>query len=172
VSDAARGPDASNPRGYLELEAVKDLEKGAAPAWLPAARGKAVKVVSPLLHWLPDTCNYRVILMERDLDEVIASQNRMLAASGAGVDKAQDARVKDGYRALDEGTMRLLRARRCFSTLVVRYVDAVAHPEETARRVDRFLGGGLDVRRMADAVDPALYRNRRPSATVAPPSRS
>ena len=160
VTDAVRTADDGNPKGYLELEAVKDLDKGARPAWLDGAGGKAVKIVSPLLRWLPESRDYRVILMQRDLDEVIASQNRMLAARGTPADASQDERVRQGYRALEDATIRLLRGRRCFSTLVVPYADAVAHPEETAARVDRFLGGGLNVRRMAEAVDPALYRNR------------
>ena len=78
LTDAVRMPDASNPKGYLEFEAVKDLDKGPTPAWLGQARGKAVKIVSSLVTWLPETYNYQVIFMRRNLDEVIASQNKML----------------------------------------------------------------------------------------------
>src|SRR3954453_19540485 len=53
VTDAVRTPDGSNPKGYFELEAVKDLDKGAPAAWLSGARGKAVKVVSSLIPHLP-----------------------------------------------------------------------------------------------------------------------
>ena len=67
------------------------------------------------------------------------------------------------YQAHVEDTLRRLRARRSVSLLVVNYAEALARPEDTARRVDLFLGGGLDVGRMAMAVDPALHRNRRSS---------
>ena len=160
VTDAVRSPDDSNPRGYFELEAVKDLDKGGPAPWLAAARGKAVKIVSPLLRWLPDSYNYRVILMDRDLDEVMASQNRMLAARGVPHDESGHERVKGLYRVLDEDTRRLLGTRRCFSTLIVEYGETVGRPEDTARRITRFLGAPLDVRRMTEAADPALYRNR------------
>ena len=40
------------------------------------------------------------------------------------------------------------------------YRDVLDDPERLARRVDAFLGGRLDVKRMAEAVDPDLYRNR------------
>jgi hypothetical protein len=160
VTDAIRTPDDNNPKGYFELEAVKDLDKGTPPAWLAGARGKAVKIVSSLVRWLPETHDYRVIFMERNLDEVIASQNKMLADRGAPQDETQDDRIKQIYRAHVEETLRLLRARRCFSTLVVDHGEAIAHPEDTARRVSRFLDDRLDVARMAAAADPALYRNR------------
>lgn len=160
VTDAVRTPDGSNPKGYFELEAVKDLDKGAPPAWLAGARGKAVKIVSSLVRWLPETYDYQVIFMERNLDEVIASQNKMLADRGSLQDEGQHDRIRHLYQTHIEDTLRLLDARRCISTLVVDYSETLARPEDTARRVDRFLQGRLDVSRMAAAADPALYRNR------------
>ncbi|MEZ5284057.1 MAG: hypothetical protein R2712_04450 [Vicinamibacterales bacterium] len=47
ASDGARAADDSNPRGYLELESVKGLDRVGDHAWLAACRGRAVKVVSP-----------------------------------------------------------------------------------------------------------------------------
>lgn len=161
VTDGVRAADGSNPRGYLEFEAVKDLDKGARPVWLAGARGKAVKIVSSLVRWLPQSYDYRVIFMRRDLDEVIASQDRMLAERGVPQDGEDRERIRQLYRAHVEETLRLLRGRRCFSTLMVDYRETLAQPERIARRLDRFLGGRLDVARAAAAADPALYRNRR-----------
>jgi hypothetical protein len=78
-TDEVRAADESKPRGYYELERMKELGKGD-PSWIVEARGKAVKIVSPLLVHLPDLCNYRVVFMQRDLREIVASQNRMLDA--------------------------------------------------------------------------------------------
>jgi sulfotransferase family protein len=161
VTDAIRTADASNPKGYYELEAVKDLDKGIPPAWLADARGKAVKIVSSLVRWLPETNNYQVIFMQRNLDEVITSQNRMLVDRGAPADTSQDEHVRRQYQSHVEQTLRLLRGRRSVSLLVVDYGEAVARPEETAQRIDRFLGGGLDVHKMAATADATLHRNRR-----------
>ncbi len=83
LTDAVRTPDGSNPKGYFEFEAVKDLDKGPPPAWLTGARGKAVKIVSSLVRWLPESHDYQVIFMRRNLDEVILSQNKMLADRGS-----------------------------------------------------------------------------------------
>jgi hypothetical protein len=164
ATDAVRTADESNPKGYFELEAVKELDKGAPPGWLPGARGKAVKVVSSLLRWLPESYDYQVIFMQRNLDEVIASQDRMLAQRGVPQDASEHDRIRQLYQAHVEETLRLLRRRRCFSTLVVDYGETLAHPERIARRLDRFLAAQLDVNRAAAAADPALYRNRRTAA--------
>jgi hypothetical protein len=160
LTDAVRTADGSNPKGYFEFEAVKDLDKGRPPAWLADARGKAVKIVSSLLRWLPDSHDYQVIFMQRDLDEVIRSQNKMLVDRGSPPDEAQNDRVKQAYRTHVEDTLRLLRGRRSVSMLVVDYSETLARPADTARQIDRFLQGRLDVDRMAAAADPDLYRNR------------
>jgi hypothetical protein len=78
LTDGIRTADDSNPEGYYEFEKVKELNKARDLSWLNGARGKAVKVISYLLPHLPDTLNYRVIFMHRNLHEVIASQNKML----------------------------------------------------------------------------------------------
>ena len=54
VTDGIRAADESNPKGYYELEAVKGLDKKVDTAWLKDARGKAVKIISFLLTWLPE----------------------------------------------------------------------------------------------------------------------
>jgi hypothetical protein len=63
------------PRGYYELEKVKKIKEDA--SWLPETRGKAFKMVSQLLFCLPATERYRVIFLRRDLDEILASQEKM-----------------------------------------------------------------------------------------------
>jgi len=45
--------------------------------------------------------------------------------------------------------------------LCISYNDLVERPQEPAERVGAFLGGNVNVERMARTVDPSLYRNRR-----------
>src|SRR5262245_48410061 len=80
VTDHVRTADTDNPRGYYEFEQVKKVKQDA--SWLPATRGKAFKMVSQLLYDLPASERYRVIFMERDLDEMLASQEKMLTRLG------------------------------------------------------------------------------------------
>ena len=76
MTDDARPADVDNPRGYFELERVKAIRKDS--SWLPQARGKALKMVSLLLYDLPADERYRILFMERDMEEVLASQRKML----------------------------------------------------------------------------------------------
>ena len=80
VTDHVRTADTDNPRGYYEFELVKKIKQDA--SWLPEARGKAVKMVSQLLYDLPAGEKYRIIFLERDLDEVLVSQEKMLERLG------------------------------------------------------------------------------------------
>jgi hypothetical protein len=44
--------------------------------------------------------------------------------------------------------------------LVVEHADIISDPWASAQKVNEFLGGGLDVGKMAAVVDPALHRVR------------
>ena len=160
VTDGQRAADASNPKGYYEFEQVKDLDKPGDHAWLAGARGKAVKIISFLLTHLPESYDYQVIFMQRDLDEVLVSQNKMLDSRGeAG--GAADERMRAVYEQHLAQVARLMNKRACFSTLYLPYAEVVSEPRAQAARVNRFLGGRLDVEAMAAVADRELYRNRR-----------
>ena len=77
VTDEIRTADTDNPRGYYEFERVKKTKEDS--SWLPDARGKVVKMVSSLLYDLPATEAYRIVFMRRDIDEMLESQEKMLA---------------------------------------------------------------------------------------------
>jgi hypothetical protein len=160
LTDGIRSPDDSNPRGYFEYEPVKELGQEGDRSWVLLARGKAVKIISFLLTRLPETCDYRVVFMQRGLDEIIASQNQMLARRGepAGADEAT---MRNVYAQHLRQMERFLASRRCFRTLPVGYRDVVDDPERQAWRIREFLDRSLDVARMTATVDRQLYRNRR-----------
>src|SRR5438132_9623874 len=108
LSDGIRTADVSNPKGYYEYEPVKDLDKGGEAAWLADARGKAVKIISFLLTWLPESYDYKVIFMRRDLDEAIASQNAMLVRRGEAAGRRDDEPVRRAYEEHLQGVARFL----------------------------------------------------------------
>jgi hypothetical protein len=165
LTDGVRGSDVSNPHGYFEFEAVKALHHGGDAAWLHQAHGKAIKIISFLLTWLPETHDYRVVFMRRNLQEILASQHAMLAQRGEPTDTEDADRMHAIYQEHLEEVGRFLASRACFSTLNVDYARALADPGGEARRIDEFLGGTLDVDAMTAAIDPLLHRQRRdPSA--------
>lgn len=159
MTDGLRNADQSNPRGYYELERVKDLDKPGDQAWLGGARGRAVKIISFLLTYLPEEYDYRVIFMRRDLGEILASQNAMLETRGESRG-ADDPRMRALYEEHLVQIERFLSRRSCFSTLTLDYAAVLADPRAAAARVNAFLGGSLDEPAMAGAVDRRLYRNR------------
>lgn len=162
VTDGVRAADDSNPHGYYEHERVLDLDKGGDTTWLAEARGRAVKVVSALLPYLPERYAYKVIFMRRDLREVIASQHTMLAKRGRpDAPREDDGGLAADYEAHLTKIRNLLARRDSFEVLDVDYQEVVRAPLDQACRIAAFLGGSLDVDRMAAAVDPALHRNRR-----------
>jgi hypothetical protein len=157
LTDNVRSPDEGNPRGYLEYEPVKRTREDA--SWLDAAEGKAVKIVHLLLKDLPGSRHYRVILMRRVIEEVIASQNAMLARqqkTGAQLPGPQLARIFS--RQLDEVVQWISRQPN-FELLIVSYNDLLKDPVTESRRVSEFCGG-LRVSAMIGAISPDLYRRR------------
>lgn len=157
LTDDLRPADASNPHGYFEFAPVKALRAGSEPDWLPAARGTAVKIVSSLLTHLPESYDYRVVFMRRDLNEVVASQDAMLEARGEarGADPGRTRGLYADHLAQVE---RFLARRSCFQALMVEHARVLADPLGEATRMVEFLGGGLDPDAMAGAVDPSLSR--------------
>ena len=159
VVDGLREADEDNPKGYFELERVKDLANETDWSRLDNARGKEIKIISYLLKELPDTHNYKVIFMRRDLSEVLASQAKMLDRRGE-TNETDDERMIELYESDLWKANYLLKNNPRFETLMIDYREVVGDPLSQAKRISEFLGGGHDVERMAGAVDPKLYRNR------------
>ena len=160
LSDGLRQADEDNPRGYFEFEPVKNLLKDS--KWLSKGRGRAVKIVAPLLVALPPGLPCRVILSERDLEEVLDSQERMLVRRNqlrrATLQRRQ--MLKDEFtRTLGRVKAMLIR-RPDTQLLVIEYSAVISRPLVAAERMNQFLGGGLDVAKMVAAVDPTLHRNQ------------
>ncbi len=158
LTDGQRTSDDSNPRGYFELERVKQLKQD--KSWLDEAAGKVVKVIHLLLAELPDDRPYRVVFMQRDLREVVQSQATMLARSGRPGGQLAPERLIAVYEQQLKTVEQWLAARPNFSVLRVPYAQLVSDPAGVVPTVNAFLGGTLDEARMRAAVDPGLHRNK------------
>ncbi len=161
LADEVRPADASNPRGYLELAAVKATARDS--GWVDLAQGRAVKVIDALLEVLPAERDYRVIVLRRPIAEVLVSQRDMLARLGGARElHPDDSALGPQLEARLQGAVDALRWRPRAALLEVPYRVLVGGPAGWSDRVDAVLGGGLDVGAMASVVDAALYRARRP----------
>ena len=158
LTDHQRTADTDNPKGYYEFERVKKLKDGDT-AWLHNAQGKAVKIIAALLTHLPSEYEYRVLFMRRKVEEVLASQAKMLENRG------EESKVDDEtMAALFSKHLRQVRAwmnsQPNLLYLDLDYNAMVADPEPFVRQINQFLGGDLDEEKMLAVVDSSLYRQR------------
>ena len=160
MTDHERSADEDNPKGYFEYERVKNLKEEDDKSWVREARGKVVKVISHLLEDLPDDNFYRVILMRRDFDEILASQNKMLDRRGE-TNPVEDEAAKESYIRHLVDVRFMVRKRPNFEMIEVHFKDALDDALAFVEQVDSFLGGKLDREAMIAVVDPELYRNRK-----------
>lgn len=160
LTDGIRTTDEDNPKGYYEFERVKQIEHD--KGWLEDARGKAVKMIAALLKHLPPEYRYEVIFMRRNIEEVLASQRRMLLHRGEAADAVPDERMAELFKKHVEQVEAWLAEQPNMAVLHVDHGDVLRDAESVARRVAEFSSLTLDVRAMAAVVDRSLYRQRQP----------
>lgn len=157
LTDQLRSPDEDNPRGYLEYEPVKTTKQN--PAWLASAPGHAVKIIHLLLADLPPDLPADIILIRRDLREVLASQRKMLARTGKSP-KLPDAQLAPIFERQLTATLGLIHSRPRWRLLELNYADILQAPPTAAAALNAFLNHTLNEQKMIQAIDPALHRNR------------
>lgn len=159
LTDHVREADKDNPKGYYEYERVKQLEHD--KAWVADAQGKVVKVISALLKHLPADYTYRIIFMRRKIEEILASQRRMLIRRGEDPDKVDDAKMAQLFAHHLKQVQGWMADQPNVEFIEISFNETVGDPMTQAEQIDAFLGGGLDIEQMVNVVDPALYRQRR-----------
>jgi len=171
ATDGHRIADSDNPNGYYELDAVKRLREDS--SFLKSIVGQVVKVVSPLIPFLPPEYDYRVISMERDLDEIMASQRVMLDRQvNRDVRQSDDEALARAYRRQREKVNLWLADQANVRTCFVSYRQALTSPRKTEMAVATFLDETgafqgivnestvreLAATRMAAVIDPRLHQ--------------
>ena len=156
-TDDKRNADESNPKGYYEADLVKQLATH--NSWVEQCDGKVVKVVAPLIHYLPQAANYKVIFMERDISEVLSSQESMLQRLDQDGGNIQQERLAMVYASQVRQAKSALRVHG-HQVLPLQYVDVLSDPEQAAAGLAEFLGVELELKQAVSVVDPNLYRER------------
>ena len=159
VVDYIRKADEDNPKGYYEFEKIKQLEKDS--SWMENAYGKAVKVISMLLYQLPIDKNYKIIFMKRKMDEVLASQNKMLKSRGQPADSVDDQVMTEKFNKHLRKIFNWLNKQKNIENIFISYNDVIANPMEQSKNINRFLGNMLKIEKMSNVVDNFLYRQRK-----------
>jgi hypothetical protein len=156
--DSIRGADDDNPNGYFEFEPVKQLAEGQ-NEWLAGAEGKVIKVISALLEYLPQDHRYKIIFMEREIKEILASQQKMLSH------RRQEARISDAemeakFREHLAAAKYWLARQPNMDVLYIDYNKMVSDPEDPCRAVAGFIDFPLELSKMCSVPNQLLYRNR------------
>lgn len=155
LTDDKRKPDTDNPKGYLEYIPARKLDKD--DSWIPKACGKVVKIVAQLLPYLPDGYNYKIILMRRDMEEILKSQQVMLKEE----DKKVDEIVKKIFKRDIQKAQELSAKRDDIEMIEVWYKDVLDDTKTEVERIVDFLQIEMDKGKMNEAVDPSLHRNKK-----------
>ncbi len=158
VTDELRRADDDNPNGYFELEVVRQLKEGNS-TWLKEANGKAVKVISALLEYLPQDNQYKIIFMERESRETLASQKKMLDHRGEAPKLNDEEMERQFHEHLTVVKPWLIRQPN-MEVLYVKYNTLLAEPEPFCEQIAEFLEVSLNQTRMLAVPDKRLYRNR------------
>lgn len=159
LTDNLRAADDDNPRGYFEFEPVKKLKEGETD-WLPQAQGKAVKIISALLPYLPPDYSYRILFLQREILEVLASQRKMLVRRGEDPNKINDADMAAYFQKHLEQVQEWLSRQNNISVLYLSYNRLIKNPSPEVEQIAQFLGRIINTSEMAAVVDPSLYRQR------------
>jgi hypothetical protein len=166
IHDGQRPADRDNPRGYWEYRL--SLSTAIDSSWLVHERapGKAVKVMYRQLYDLPYDFSYRVLFLQRDLREVVRSQNRMAERlHGTRYDEGQLIRA---FQAELDELRSWLPSQPHIRLLEVAHADLFTRAPEICAQVVAFVEHTLDLQAMLEAIDASLYRNR--AATEAAPA--
>lgn len=160
ISDGIREKDNDNPNGYFELESVKQLPQGDF-VWLDNADGKVVKVISSLLEYLPSKYSYKIIFMEREIDEVLMSQQKMLVNRNEA-NSVEDEKIKKEFQEHLLAVRAWLARQPNMDVLYMNFNAMMADPYPFCNKIIEFLDMPLDITRMLEVPNKDLYRNRVP----------
>lgn len=171
LTDNVRQSDLHNPNGYFEYERVKNLKSGDV-GWLNQAQGRVVKIVSPLLQYLPGSYTYKIFFMQRDLREILASQKKMLNGFHKDSSLEEDRYLEEAYAAHLAQVSEWAAHQVNIDVLPVNYnlLISIAQnghhqpgkPDQNALfdQLLAFIGQSSNLEGMKKVIDPGLYRNR------------
>ena len=155
LTDQLRTPDPDNPRGYFEFEPVKSLMRD--NTWLHAHAGQAIKIISPLLPFIPPDLPLDVIWIQRHLPEVLASQSAMLARAGKP-QTAKPALLATAFQKQTLATEAFLTRRPLTRVLALQHHELLQSPALQISRLLEFLPSLQNHGAMLQTIDPALHR--------------
>jgi hypothetical protein len=154
LTSADRPPDAMNPRGYFEYAPVRTIAHD--QDFLALARGKAIKIVVPLVGLIEPGLPCKIIMIRRRMAAVAASQAMMLRRGGHMVPEQLEGLLDWQLRSIAEQLAGVPQ-------IELDYDQILADPVRAAVAIAAFVEHDLDVAAMARTVDGSLAHYQHPS---------
>ena len=121
----------------------------------------AIKCVTMILDQMPYAHNYKTIFMTRPIEEVVASQKKMIERleSDGSTQTIEDlTRELASHRA---NVLQKINSNPRNDILEIDYPTLVESPQDVIPLIAEFLGDRLPhPERMIEVIDPALYRQK------------
>ena len=154
--DTQRKPDENNPKGYYELSnglIIRELMDG--KFLLDKYKGKFIKITSYGISFLPKS-NYKIIYLERDIEEILDSMEKMIRK----VDMDRDM-TRDTFSKLNEYIKKYMERRNDMDVLILNYNQIIKNKEKEIKKILDFLDlNDTHLTDMILSIDNTLYRQR------------
>lgn len=149
--DEVRQADENNPKGYYEFAPIRRLAKD--KACLQLALGKAVKVYAQLLHHLPADYNYKIIFIDRNADEVLKSQQKVLGKQKHLQENAFPLGLDQTLKKQIEKVQTWINVQPNIQILELEYEQVIKDPIDNATLISSFLGETLNPVEMSKVIN-------------------
>lgn len=154
LTDDVRLQDINNPKGYFEYEKVKSIAQDT--SWLHVAQGKVVKIIAQLLPFLPNEFNYKIIMMHRDINEILVSQQKMLRKDTTVIPFA----LGDIFTKQLQHTEQFIHNHPTMEAISIQYKEVINSPIKQVNQIATFLNSDLNLNEMISSIDKNLYRTK------------
>jgi len=154
ATDGRRKPDDDNPKGYYEIDDIIHKLKED-PKFIYNYTGRVTKVIAFGLQYLPKG-NYKIIYIERDIEEVLDSMEKM-----AQIYDHQRGQTRLSFSLLNKCSKNIMRDREDIDYIIINYNQLLEYPEDVINEISDFINlRNFKKDRMLDVIDVNLYRNR------------
>jgi hypothetical protein len=165
VTDNIRHADESNAKGYYEHEAVKALSKGNYDC-LKNAQGSAIKVISSLLRHLPSDQHYKIIFMQRSIEDVLNSQEKMLLSLNKPSNSEDNKKLKQLYLQHLSNISNWLSRQKHIDVLYLDYAKVISEPNNHINQIVEFVKIRKKVKPMIACIDKRMSHSNYAEKTI------
>ena len=117
-------------------------------------------MITALLKHLPKKHKYDLVIMRREISEILASQRKMLERRGEDPNKVNDKEMAELFSMHFNEVLEWIGQQKNIRSLEISYNQLLQDPEAQIDQLNQFLGGELDTAGMLTKIDPKLYRQR------------